>query len=49
MAYVMKKVGEEMSSSLEMQGSQREGFLADCMWPQNLLEEPSVMHISLQT
>lgn len=32
-----------------MQGLQREGFLAAFMWPQELLEERSVMHISLQT
>lgn len=41
--------GGESSSSLKMQGLQREAFLAAFMWPQELLEERSVMHISLQT
>lgn len=41
--------GGERPPSLKMQGLQREGYLAAFMWPQGLLEERSVMHISLQT
>lgn len=40
--------GGESSSSLKMPGLQREGFSAAFMWPQELPEERSVIHISLQ-
>lgn len=40
--------GGGRSSSLKMQGLHREGFLAAFMWPQELLVERSMMHISLQ-
>lgn len=39
---------EKVLLSLKMQGLPREGFLAAFMWPQGLLEERSVMHISVQ-